>query len=330
MPESPPSPSHLPPSDRSTSPLTLLAVVGIDVGGTKTHIRVVDTEGAVTESVTPSDRWRQGSLFTDDGNFDRLGAAVGALGLVDSRTVVVAGVHGCDTDEQMARATGRLEAVLGASVTVVNDALLLHHATPISPTIEMIVGTGAVISGTTAEGDRVTVDGYGWPLGDRGSSHDLVSAALRATLGAWDRGEEAADALYPAMLEAFQARDAAELAERTAMLSTAAAWGNHASVVFEQAAAGSSVAADIVDEAASDLARGVAFLIARGATGRTVVAGGGVIVNQAPYEQAVRRHLARILPEVELVVVRTPPVHGAVEFARELRSALVERSEVSA
>lgn len=328
MPESPRPPSHPSSSADSVENPVILSVVGIDVGGTKTHIRVVDTRGTVAESVMPSGHWRLGSLFSDEGNFDRLGAAVRSLGAVTGDTIVVAGVHGCDTAEQMARATARIEEVLDASVTVVNDALLLRHATDIRPTIEMIVGTGAVISGNNTDGDRVTVDGYGWPLGDRGSSHDLVSAALRATLGAWDRGEGGADPLYAAMLAAFQAGDSAELAERTSLVANGTAWGVHASVVFDQAEAGSRAAASIVDAAAADLARGVAHLIDRGATGRTVVAGGGVIVNQAPYENAIRHHLARILPDVELVVVRTPPVHGAIELARELRSNQGEQAGV--
>jgi N-acetylglucosamine kinase-like BadF-type ATPase len=300
-----------------------LSVVGIDVGGTKTHVRAIDSTESVAEIVVPSAEWRRGSLFSDDDNFARLSAIVRSLGTVTPETVVVAGVHGCDTEEQIMLATARLGSLLNAEVNVVNDALLLHHATTIRPTIEMIVGTGAVISGTTATGSRVTVDGYGWPLGDKGSSHALVSAALRATLDACDKGQVDHDPLFAAMLAAFDARSAAELAERGAASAGGASWGRHASIVFDQAEAGSRAARDIIDRAASDLASGVAHAINRGAVGRTVVAGGGVIVNQPGYEAAIRGHLERILPGVELLVIRTPPVQGAVQWATELRSAAV-------
>ncbi|SMG47979.1 BadF-type ATPase [Agreia pratensis] len=303
-----------------------LSVVGIDVGGTKTHIRAIDSSDSTSEIVVPSAEWRRGSLFSDDDNFVRLSATVRSLGSVTRDTVIVAGVHGCDTDEQIMLAEARLGSLLDAEVTVVNDALLLHHATTIRPTIEMIVGTGAVISGTTAAGTRVTVDGYGWPLGDKGSSHDLVSAALRATLAAADRGEVDQDSLFSAMLGAFRARGAAELAEQASSGASGAAWGRHASIVFDQAAAGSPAAAAIIDRAALALAEGAAHVIRRGAIGRTVVAGGGVIVNQPSYEAAVRAHLERILPGVDLLVVRTPPVQGAVQWAGERRAALAERS----
>ncbi|SKB00523.1 BadF-type ATPase [Agreia bicolorata] len=328
MPSSAQPPRHPSSTAEARDDEVSLTVVGIDVGGTKTHIRAVDTTGSVAEIVVPSAEWRRGSLFSDDDNFARLSSAVHSLGAVASDTVVVAGVHGCDTDEQTMLATTRLRSLLNAEVTVVNDALLLHHATTIRPTIEMIVGTGAVISGTTATGARVTVDGYGWPLGDKGSSHALVSAALRATLDASDKGQVDQDTLFPAMLSSFDARNAAELAERSASNAGGASWGRHASVVFDQAEAGSRVACDIIDRAASELADGVTHAVRRGAVGRTVVAGGGVIVNQPGYEAAIRGHLERVLPGVELLVVRTPPVQGAVQWARELRAALAERSVV--
>ena len=291
-------------------------LLGIDVGGTKTHVAGVDSMGAAVDRVLPSSAWRNGSLFSDPGNFDRLGAAVESLGSLATDAVVVAGVHGCDTPEQIAETADRLGARLGAQVTVVNDAQLLEYAAGVSPCIQMIVGTGAVISGVTAAGVRVTVDGHGWPLGDRGSSHSIVAAALSETLRASDRGESDSDRLFGAMLEVFGVGDAAALAFASSSAAGAETWGRHAPVIFDEAAAGSAAATAIIIESSRILARGIADLIRRGAVGTTVVAGGGVIVNQPGYEACIREHLAIEAPGVELVVVRTPPVEGAVNLAR--------------
>lgn len=295
------------------------------MGGTKTHVRLLDTAGAEEDLVLPSSAWRAGELFADPGNLPRLADVLLRLRPLAADAVVVLGVHGCDTPAQMLEATGTLSRHLGRPVTVVNDAELLGFAEQEEPSIQMIVGTGAVICGSTADGARITVDGHGWPLGDRGSAHDLVSTALRETLVACDRGE-ADDPLFAAVLSAFGATDAATLAAEATRIAGGAAWGAFAPLVFEQAAGGSALAERIVETAARALAAGVASLVRRGAIGSLVVAGGGVIVNQPAYERRIRERLAAEAPQLGFVVVRRPPVVGAIAHARALADRARERT----
>ncbi|NQX14287.1 BadF/BadG/BcrA/BcrD ATPase family protein [Rathayibacter sp. VKM Ac-2857] len=308
-------------------------LVGVDVGGTKTHVRLLDTDGAEEDLVLPSSAWRSGELFADPENLPRLAEVLLRLRPLAEDAVVVLGVHGCDTPGQMREATATLSLRLGRPVTVVNDAELLGFAEQEEPSIQMIVGTGAVICGTTADGARITVDGHGWPLGDRGSAHDLVSTALRATLVACDNGVTpeggAPDPLIGAVLTAFGASDAATLAAEATRIAGGAAWGAFAPLVFEQAAAGSALAGRIVEDAAQALAAGVASLVRRGAIGSLVVAGGGVIVNQPAYERRIRERLAEGAPQLAFVVVRRPPVVGAMAHARALATAERTLSEVA-
>jgi N-acetylglucosamine kinase-like BadF-type ATPase len=308
-------------------------LVGVDVGGTKTHVRLLDTDGAEEDLVLPSSAWRSGELFADPENLPRLAGVLLRLRPLAEDAVVVLGVHGCDTPAQMREATLALSRHLGRPVTVVNDAELLGFAEQEEPSIQMIVGTGAVICGSTADGARITVDGHGWPLGDRGSAHDLVSTALRETLVTCDRGVApgggASDPLIGAVLTAFGASDAATLAAEATRIAGGAAWGAFAPLVFEQAAAGSALAGRIVEDAARALATGVASLVRRGAIGSLVVAGGGVIVNQPAYERRIRERLAEEAPQLGFVVVRRPPVVGAMAHARALAAADRTLSEVA-
>ncbi|MDY0912708.1 BadF/BadG/BcrA/BcrD ATPase family protein [Rathayibacter festucae] len=246
------------------APRAAARLIGVDVGGTKTHIRLIDTDGAEEDLILPSNDWRAGELFADPGNLPRLAEVLLRLRLLAEDAELVLGVHGCDTPGQRREATAMLSLRLGRPVTVVDDAELLGFAEQEGPSIQMIVGTGAVICGTTADGVRITVDGHGWPLGDRGSAHDLVSTALRGTLVAGDRGE-IADPMIGAVMSAFGASDAAALAVEA-----------------------------------------------------TRLAGGGVIVNQPAYERRVRERLAEEAPQLDVVVVRRPPVVGAVAHARAL------------
>jgi N-acetylglucosamine kinase-like BadF-type ATPase len=308
-----------PPRPPSASPL---AHVGLDVGGTKTHIRAAHADGTITDVVHSSSRWRHGTLFSDvAGNLARLADLVASLGEITASSVVAAGVHDCDTDAQMDAAAQALRARLGCRVVVVNDALLLRYATPERSTIEMIVGTGAIVSGTTVAGERVTADGHGWPVGDRGSAPDLVHAAVVAALEAADRGDADSDPLFPAVRAAFAAEDAATLALHARSDLDPARWGGFAHVVFDAWHAGSAAAHAIVTSRARVLAQQIARLRERGAAATTVVAAGGVLVNQPRYEEAVRRHLEAEAPEMRFVVVRTPPAVGALALAGELATA---------
>ncbi len=310
-------------SDSGPAGQALLRLVGVDVGGTTTQIQAIDVDGTPHELVRRSSGWRVGPLLGDPegprdlANVDRLAETIASVGRIDASTVLAAGIHDCDTDEEMAVVADRLRVVLGCRVEVVNDALLLRYATPERSTVEMIVGTGAIVSGTTAEGARVTADGHGWPVGDRGSAPDLVHAAVVATLEAGDRREDD-DPLYPAVRAAFGARTTAELALRAREDLDPARWGSRASTVFDAWHAGSATAHWIVSNRAGRLADAVVTVRRNGAVGRTVVAGGGVIANQPRYEAMIRHQLSVRAPEVELVVVRTPPAAGALALAREI------------
>ncbi|MBN9327687.1 MAG: hypothetical protein BGO38_04225 [Cellulomonas sp. 73-145] len=295
-----------------------LVAIGVDVGGTKTQVITEDSAGTSADLVVPSARWRSGALFSDPDNLHRLVELVQGCGQVTPHSVLVAGIHDCDTDEQMRHVSEVLRTGLGCRVTVVNDAYLLRYATHHRATIEMIVGTGAIVSGTTADGRRITADGHGWPVGDRGSAPDLVHSAVRATLEAADRGEDDGDVLYRRVREAFGVAGAAELAAQARADLSPAVWGRHAREVFAALEEGSATARAIVDEAAQTLAEEVVGLRGRGATGTTVVVGGGVMVGQPGYEAALRAHLAELEPTIDVVVARTPPAAGALALAREL------------
>ena len=68
-------------------------LLGVDVGGTKTHIAVITRQGERVDRVVPSNQWRHGSLFGDPANLDRLADLVESVGVLDERTQAVFGVH---------------------------------------------------------------------------------------------------------------------------------------------------------------------------------------------------------------------------------------------
>ncbi|PTL72181.1 ATPase [Rathayibacter caricis DSM 15933] len=298
---------------RTATPLALR--IGIDVGGTKTHVAAVGDDGARLDHVVPSSSWRTGALFSDSGNLARLADLIRSLVRLDERTTLAAGMHGCDTPAQVALAARTLERLLAVPVRVVNDAELLGHAARVGECLQMIVGTGAVVVGRTATGATITADGYGWLLSDFGSAPALLRESVREALVRADRDELGDDSLVAALQSAYGVPDLTELALAVTERAGLTEWGGHAPLVFAHADRGSAVALHVITEAARRLAANVASLLARGALGDCVVAAGGVITNQPRLQHELRLALAEVAPGVRLEVLDAPPVDGALVLA---------------
>jgi N-acetylglucosamine kinase-like BadF-type ATPase len=309
-------------SDGKGLPLPVADVVGIDVGGTKTHIRGLRNGTVVADRVVPSDDWRGSSIFPTVESMTALAAVVIELVQVSSDTSIAAGIHGCDTPLLLEIAHVTLTRELGVPVLVVNDAELLGHAAGQPDSIQVIAGTGAIVLGRAADGTAVTADGYSWILGDSGSAAAIVREALRSTLDAHDAGTLGADPLFPALLSAFSSVDASSLATAATELAGASSWGKHSRRVFDAADIGSTIANRVISTASNKLAEGVASVLRRGAVASAIVAAGGVIVGQPRMQVAVRDRLAELEVALPFEILHEPPVVGAVRLATSRGMAL--------
>ncbi|TQL03075.1 N-acetylglucosamine kinase-like BadF-type ATPase [Cellulomonas sp. SLBN-39] len=296
--------------------------VGVDVGGTKTHVAVVLPDGRRLDTVVPSDTWRQGSLFSTPANFDRLAAVVDAAvpggGGLDGRLVL--GLHGVDTPAQRDAASAELAGRARGPVLVLNDAQLLGPAAGHRHCVALIVGTGAVAVGTDADGRTISADGHGALLSDHGSAPALVRETVRAALrlADWEGPDAAfADPAVRSLCDAYAVGTVQDLALAVSE-QRPFAWGVHAPLVFDAAAAGSSLAAEVLHGAADVLAANVAAVHRRGARGDAVVAAGGVVTAQPLLQDLLRAGLARHAPHLTLDVLTVAPVEGALALAGAL------------
>jgi N-acetylglucosamine kinase-like BadF-type ATPase len=279
-------------------------VVGIDVGGTKTHVAIAHERVIESDLVVPTVQWRTGSPEQDASALAALiGNKWGASGL---RLPLGVGAHGCDSTEQCVAMEDQLRRHVNAPVRVVNDAELMPWAMGIDNGIGLVAGTGSIAAG-----------GWGWMLGDEGSAAGIVREATRAALRALD-SDERDDRLVTLLLGGFQVTDGAELAMALTRSSSADIWGSHAHTVFQAADEGSVLAARVIDDAGAQLAALVPRLHARGVTSHHVVAGGGVMVAQQRLRDAFLAGLATGSPDVVVQVLDTPPVVGAVALATSL------------
>lgn len=288
--------------------------VGVDLGGTKTHLMAVAPNGTRVERVLPSREWRVDSLFADPANLTRLADLVSGFRPLGPDTVTVVGAHGCDTPDACEVARVRLAERLAGTVHVVNDAALLAPAAGLERSIQLIVGTGAIVVGADAAGAMVRVGGHGWLFGDFGSAPALVREAMRAIVRRDSEGHPP-DPLAVALMKRHGAPDVSTLAYALTDTAGETEWGGLATLFFAELDRGSPVARTVLEEAVEVLVADVVAAVRRGAVGDVVLAAGGVVTNQPVVATALRRRLAERLPDLTLWVLDVPPVHGAVNLA---------------
>lgn len=294
-------------------------IVGVDVGGTKTHVLAVDGAVVVDDFVVPTSSWVQGTLAEQDGNAARL------LGLFlhlpgGSKAALVVGAHGLDSDAQVAAFDRQLERVHGGPFSTVNDVELVGPAAGLDESIQVIIGTGSKVVGRGPHGELLDAGGYGYLIGDPASAPALAREAVQAVLSARDRGE-APDLLARMLMAEMEAEDIPTLAFLFGEESTLARWASLGPLVFDAADGGSSIAAKVIDESAAVLAEDVRNVAARGARGDAVVCAGGVVTHQPRLFRAFEAAVVELGLGLTVTLLTAPPVQGAVELGRRLVAA---------
>jgi N-acetylglucosamine kinase-like BadF-type ATPase len=291
-------------------------VVGIDVGGTKTHIRACAGRSCVADQVRPSRGWRP---------HDPAAAAAWLTALLREAlppgtgvSAVAVGGHACETPRQCEEIRVALEGHLRAPCRVVGDAELLVPAAGLDKGVGLVAGTGSVAVGRLADGSAVQVGGWGAVLGDEGGSAGLVREAARAVWAAHDRGEDP-DELARRLIAAFGVSEVPSLgAALESATDVSADWGRHAPVVFAAAATGSRIAEGVIADGGRSLAALVVRLAERGVPVDDVVVAGSTVLAQPSLYSAFTAALAESVPGARPRPLRVAPVEGAVALARSL------------
>jgi glucosamine kinase len=296
-------------------------LIGIDIGGTKTRILATGGPEPQDQSM-PTSSWREHSHSKED--VARLLAAVLALSGGRQPDILVAGAHGCDTDEERLALQERLARHSSGVVLVLNDSELLLPASGEPVGISVISGTGSIAVSRNHKREMIAAGGWGWYLGDEGSASGLVRDAARAVRASVDKGGPL-DPLGLKLVHTLGIESVAELGRALSELGSASKIGNLAPLVFEAARAGSAIARHVIAEGGKALADLALLLVQKGAPGNHVVTGGGVITHQLPLFDAFERALGAAAPQLRLTLLKAPPVTGAMVLARQLQQGQLPR-----
>ncbi len=160
-------------------------IIGLDIGGTKTHgIRFEDGVPVADESAGSSNVQ---NVSREDAarNLAELFAKIGGGPVA----TVYAGSGGIDTEDDAAALAALIAPhVPGARVTVVHDSRLLLAAGHASTGVAVIAGTGSAAWGRNADGGEARAGGWGYLLGDEGSGYWLGREAVRHSLTQMNKG----------------------------------------------------------------------------------------------------------------------------------------------
>lgn len=296
-------------------------LVGVDIGGTNTRVRVRHHNGTITDNIVPTSSWRPVEQRRDPRAFLSM---IREYADLSAQSVVVIGAHGCDTREQCRAFASDISAYSPGDFTVVNDAELLVPAAGLYSGIGVVVGTGSIVVGQTADDDLVAAGGWGWILGDPGSAPGLVRDSVRAVLTQYDRGS-APGLLARTLLHEFGVNHERELAYALTAAERITDWSDHAPAVFEAVDAGSRLAQAVLSRAADELLNSIEDVWKCAAQGSDIVLGGGVLLAQPDFAKLIAQRAAEQWPSVNVSILAVEPLAGAYNMAYRRLEAPAQR-----
>ena len=182
--------------------------------------------------------------------------------------------------------------------------------------ILLLSGTGSAVYGVSPSGKRLQIGGWGYLLGDEGSSYWIGRQLLRHLISHYDAGPPAApDALSSLCLRSLGMRQPRELIAwlYRADRAPAARIASLARIALDAAIDGNRPAIQILEEAAALLVAQVALMRSRLDYNDAPIAfAGGLLDNHNTLSQLAATQLGLL----ERPLARHPPVIGAALLAK--------------
>ncbi|GAB15854.1 hypothetical protein ARGLB_093_00070 [Arthrobacter globiformis NBRC 12137] len=303
-------------------------VLGLDIGGSKTHAILADVErsaefGRFTECTV-------GSANIASVGPDEAAAAVddlaARLGIADPAGhgigAVFAGAAGADTPAAREQLAGLLSRRFpGSRIHVDHDTRIILAAGGLTAGTVLISGTGSAAWAKAVDGREARAGGWGYLLGDEGSGYAVALSGVRNALRESDDGL-AAGPLTVHLLAQTGVTEPGDLLDLFYRRPERRYWAGLAGTVFDLAASDAASAA-IAEDAAQHLAVLALTVNRRLGTipeGAPVLLAGGMLVNQPSLAGRVRELLA-VSGLTDVRVLDRAPAWGAVELASQLAGA---------
>lgn len=305
--------------------ISMAYFLGIDGGGTRTTAWLADDRRHIlARAVTgPSNPLKIGFKATEREilRATRLAFRQARLKRSDLQAVCV-GLAGVDRPPVHRRVFTWLRRSLPARFHMLTSdaAIALHAALGGSPGIIVISGTGSIAYGRDDRGRVLRSGGWGVPFDDAGSGYDLGRKAIVAALRDHD-GRGPHTQLSRKICEALGLQNITQVILHPLTPQEIAALFP---MVLRAARRRDFVARELCEQAGHDLGELALALLRRLGWHRRlvpVVCAGGVFRASPTVRRSFSRYLRRHAPEAHALLLRHPPVEGALALARTLAAA---------
>ncbi|MBK8812931.1 MAG: hypothetical protein IPN69_19680 [Acidobacteria bacterium] len=297
--------------------------LGVDGGGTKTHIALINNQGeVVAEGFSGASNPLRVGIETavsnilaavdktcDENNLIRGDIVAATLGL--------AGVRRSDLRQRVRERIVQLLRV--KKVDVFTDAeIALFGIGKTRPGLVIIAGTGSVAIGQNSKGERSSAGGWGPLAGDEGGGAGIALSALHRIAKASD-GRAPETALSEKAVEYFRAGRLENLSVALyAPQVDNARIAGFAKFVCETAAAGDAVAIEVLREAGSELGLAARAVIEKLRLQRSKVPiglVGGVFKSGPLVTDSLLAKVHQVAPKAYLFDNMTAPAYSAARMA---------------
>ena len=307
---------------RPSRPAPKKTLLGIEGGGTRTSVLLVEADGAELAqfSAGPCNV----RMTSDDRLIEHLRAIAERLPVsardVSLAAIGLAGARTAADQDRIRRAAARVFP--GVAVVCTNDlATALATARPAhgaQAQVLILSGTGSCSFARSADGRTARVGGRGHIIGDRGSAWDIAQRALRELVAYFDhRGRW--PKLGAFILETLALNDPEDLIPWS-MQADKREIASLAIPTFAAARNGDRLARRIVEDAAASLAADgdscAAKLLDRDQRVQFIF-NGSVLTKNPAFVRSVRRRLRQSWPRATFTTLTRPSVWGAIEIARQ-------------
>jgi len=295
-------------------------IIGIDGGGTKT-VGILSTEtGKPLAQVRsgPANYHVVGEAATQAVLESTVKALCNKAGIPPTSPI-----HFCLGMAGLGRAEDRKVIGQICDEISINQPILTHdaHIALIGGTgkqkgVIVISGTGSIVYGINLQGEEARAGGWGYLLGDEGSGYDIAIKGLRAVARAAD-GRGSLTQLTNRILNSLELNEPNELI-RWVHAASRNVIAQLAEIVFQVAETGDTLAEQIVNSAADELAGAVDVVIKRleFTVPFDVVLSGGNLVHQPMFANKLCCRLGTITAAASVVLPRHEPAYGAVLLAK--------------
>ena len=300
--------------------ISVMPVLGIDVGGTKTVCMLADdSERVIAEGREDGANLQgAGELALEKVLHSVMEKTLEGTGIVPS--AICLGIAGVDRAADEAVVRGIMSRIgYKARILVVNDALIaLQAGIGDAAGIVIVSGTGSIAYGRNERGEAARAGGWGYVLGDEGSGYWIGRLALRAVVRHAD-GRGRVTSLTPQLLAHFGVERAGDLIHKVYQdelnpRSMAAV----AKYVQRARDEGDSVAAGILNRAADELMTAATAVMSRlELSGRpfTFVLSGGMFHALPWLCDQMQLLLPALAPQSRVMRLNDQPALGAVRLA---------------